>query len=278
MPIFEGFNGTFFVDQEQFKFKCKQDGGLQDFLDLGEHITAWMPEAEAQAPGTPCSRFDLLQADSLAADIDVGWGELAALSARRIWKLQPWLAAEAGELVRELEALPEPRIGMHIRSPGTTAVQKHLAIEPQVYLDHFIAAFPDVKNGTCIMFGGDAAWVDLAGRLAAEQIGCAPHPLAPALARLAPPPGSDPNPKEGSACLATRSLILQLEAMGRADYFVGTTTSAIPGIVQTLRTALYGKEHRTFVAHGGDWYDRIRTYFQGDIVPARRLFELPPLK
>ena len=47
--------------------------------------------------------------------------------------------------------------------------------------------------------------------------------------------------------------------------------------VQTLRTALHGKEHRTFVAHGGDWYDRIRAYFRSDIVPARRLHELPSL-
>ena len=47
--------------------------------------------------------------------------------------------------------------------------------------------------------------------------------------------------------------------------------------LQTLRTALHGKDHRTFVAHGGDWYDRIRAYFRGDIVPARRLYELPNL-
>lgn len=82
------------------------------------------------------------------------------------------------------------------------------------------------------MMGGDAAWVELAGRLAAEQIGCAAHPLAPALAALAPPPGADPNPGEGDACIATRDLVLQMEAMARADYFVGTTTSAIPSVIK----------------------------------------------
>lgn len=51
---------------------------------MGDHIQAWTPEAEAQVDGAPCSRFDLLQADSIAADIDVGWGELATMSSRRV--------------------------------------------------------------------------------------------------------------------------------------------------------------------------------------------------
>lgn len=61
-----------------------QDGGLQDFLDLGEHAVPWTNEAEAVTAGAPCSRYDLLQADSLAADIDLGWDELGTLSVRRV--------------------------------------------------------------------------------------------------------------------------------------------------------------------------------------------------
>ncbi len=36
---------------------------------------------------------------------------------------------------------------------------------------------------------------------------------------------------------------------------------------QTLRSALYSKERRTFVANGGsgDWYDRVRAYFRGEV-------------
>lgn len=41
----------------------------------------------------------------------------------QIWKLQPWLAEQAEALLKELVELPEPHIGMHIRSPGKTAVQ-----------------------------------------------------------------------------------------------------------------------------------------------------------
>ncbi len=36
---------------------------------------------------------------------------------------------------------------------------------------------------------------------------------------------------------------------------------------QTLRSAVYSKERRTFVANGGsgDWYDRVRAYFRGEV-------------
>ena len=108
-----------------------------------------------------------------------------------------------------------------------------MCAEPHTHIVHRRLSFTGaLQNGTCMMMGGDAAWVELAGRLTAEQIGCTAHPLAPALARLASPPGADPNPGEGDVCIATRDLVLQMEAMARADYFVGTTTSAIPSVIK----------------------------------------------
>ena len=41
----------------------------------------------------------------------------------QVWKLQPWLAEQAEAVQKELEELPRPHIGFHIRAPGTTAVQ-----------------------------------------------------------------------------------------------------------------------------------------------------------
>lgn len=42
-------------------------------------------------------------------------------------------------------------------------------------------------------------------------------------------------------------------------------------VEQTLRYALYGKDRRTFLTHGGDWYERIREYFHaGQQVPFTR--------
>lgn len=86
--------------------------------------------------------------------------------------------------------------------------------------------------------------MERAGRFAAEQIGCTLHPLAPALERLAPP-DADPSPTQaalevgqgaaegsGALCVSTRNLIVEIEALARADYFVGTTASAIPGVVE----------------------------------------------
>ena len=44
--------------------------------------------------------------------------------------------------------------------------------------------------------------------------------------------------------------------------------------VQILRTALYSKERRTYVVHGGSWYERIRAYFRGEGIESRRRFEM----
>ncbi len=33
---------------------------------------------------------------------------------------------------------------------------------------------------------------------------------------------------------------------------------------QTLRHALYGKPRRSFLLHGGDWYERIREFFRNN--------------
>lgn len=33
-------------------------------------------------------------------------------------------------------------------------------------------------------------------------------------------------------------------------------------VLQAMRHTLYGKNRRTFLTHGGDWYERIREYFR----------------
>lgn len=42
-------------------------------------------------------------------------------------------------------------------------------------------------------------------------------------------------------CRATKELITDLELMANADYFVGSSTSGVPGIVATLRLVVYKK-------------------------------------
>ena len=42
-------------------------------------------------------------------------------------------------------------------------------------------------------------------------------------------------------CRATKELITDLELMANADYFVGSSTSGVPGVVATLRLVMYKK-------------------------------------
>ena len=46
------------------------------------------------------------------------------------------------------------------------------------------------------------------------------------------------------------------------------TSQGLHGCMQTLRYSLYGKLRRTFLAHGGDWYERIREFFRSGSHPS----------
>ena len=46
-PVFDhGINGTLFLDNTWFQYRCKKNGGLHDFLDLKPHIVPWTAEKE----------------------------------------------------------------------------------------------------------------------------------------------------------------------------------------------------------------------------------------
>ena len=47
-PVFDhGINGTLYLDNTWFQYRCKKNGGLHDFLDLKHaHIVPWTAEKE----------------------------------------------------------------------------------------------------------------------------------------------------------------------------------------------------------------------------------------
>ena len=63
----------------------------------------------------------------------------------QIWKYQPWMKTLLLSLMRTLEASPKPIIAIHVKAHGNTPVQKHLAIQPQDYLEMFAKTFPHVR-------------------------------------------------------------------------------------------------------------------------------------
>lgn len=58
-----------------------------------------------------------------------------------------------------------------------------------------------------------------------------------------------------------------------ADYFVGTTNSGLPHVVDTLRFAVYNKDRATFVDASfrhQDWFSRMRRFWNAKAEGAAR--------
>lgn len=114
LPIFEGGNGTLFLDFTASTHKCHADGGWQDFFDLGTHAGGrctcwpvcpqahlarawhfpmhvcpfvraepWSAEKEA-AEGKVCSKYFLGNIDSVVHESGLGWSELMEISIKRV--------------------------------------------------------------------------------------------------------------------------------------------------------------------------------------------------
>ncbi|CAL8463226.1 g2760 [Coccomyxa elongata] len=119
-----------------------------------------------------------------------------------------------------------------------------------------------MKGGTCLLFGDEHRSLVEMERLAKEHIGC----------RVAH--GSRYYRAEGhhqqsfnmlpaqEKCRATKELITDLELMANADYFVGSSTSGVPGIVATLRLVMYKKSQITLAdATYNDMGAKLRRYW-----------------
>ena len=63
-------------------------------------------------------------------------------------------------------------------------------------------------------------------------------------------------------CRATKALITDLELMANAEYFVGSSTSGLPGIVATMRLLLYNKSQITLAdVTYNDMGSKVRRYW-----------------
>ncbi len=63
-------------------------------------------------------------------------------------------------------------------------------------------------------------------------------------------------------CRATKELIADLELMANADYFVGSSTSGVPGVVAAMRLVLYKKSQVTMAdVTYNDMGSRVRRYW-----------------
>ena len=98
VPIFDGNNGTFFLDNSQvsiciksapashhasstvdkamllqFAYKCSEGGGWHDFFAYQDHLVPWSP-AKERAGGEQCNRLSFRGVDDvLHVNLHAGW-------------------------------------------------------------------------------------------------------------------------------------------------------------------------------------------------------------
>lgn len=122
----------------------------------------------------------------------------------------------------------------------------------------------DTQGGTCIIVGDDAEQVDALSSLAQKRLGCRiylPHHRP----RGGHSQESFNQQSISERCTQTLQLLSDMEILAQTDYMVGSYNSGIPGIVEILRYALYGKSRLTFAdasAHHRDWGQGIRNYMK----------------
>jgi hypothetical protein len=68
IPMFLRQNGTVFVDNTNFQYKCSDDSGWHDFFSGEEDLVPWSPVKEA-AGGEACARYNRQQIDDLMYNV-----------------------------------------------------------------------------------------------------------------------------------------------------------------------------------------------------------------
>jgi hypothetical protein len=64
IPMFLGRNGTLFIDNTNFNYKCSEAGGWHDFFSGEEELVPWS-ETKELATGEVCARYNLQKIDEL---------------------------------------------------------------------------------------------------------------------------------------------------------------------------------------------------------------------
>jgi hypothetical protein len=126
-----------------------------------------------------------------------------------------------------------------------------------------------VQGGTCIFVGDDQNLLREAEELATSQIGCQSYFVRPEGKGEAQPSGHNQSTfnslPQKVRCRATLQLLLDIEVMAHADYFIGSWTSGLPGLIDMLRWTIYNKDRSTFVdvaVHHEDFFKTVRAYWQ----------------
>ncbi|EIE21571.1 hypothetical protein COCSUDRAFT_56782 [Coccomyxa subellipsoidea C-169] len=278
--VFSQNNGTLYLNSTEFQYKCANEGGWHDFFDFSStngSMAKYSAEAEQQEP---CARYTFHDVDLMLHNMKYDWFSIDTAAAKKVWTFTKWVQDELDAVLEELAQMPAPRMGFHIRGGDKLSEDVQLSrmtTRPEDFVTNLAEAFPDLKGGTCIMVGDDQEWIAQASKIAAATFGC--KPFSKTLFHI-PTGGSHDQETFNhenfeTKCAGTLQFLVDIEFLNHADYFVGTTNSGLPHIVDVLRFAVYNKDRSTFVDASfrhQDWYSRMRRFWQSKgPQPKRRL-------
>eukprot|EP00884_Botryococcus_braunii_P012233 jgi/Botrbrau1/2100/Bobra.0093s0008.1 len=268
-PIFEGTNGTFYLDNSKNPYSCSETGtwqnGWHDFFKA-PGVLNWK-QSDEQTLGKVCRRLsDAKEVMDILQKVGLDYAELQTESATKLWNFQPWIRARIDYELKEVKRFQRPTIGFHIRGGDKfeeDRVENRVKTMPKDLVQTFKNTYPGVKGGTCVVVGDDAALVAELKELANADLGC----------KIYSPRAY--HKKEGhfqpqfitmdltSRCAATIQVLTDIEMLAHTDFFIGSYNSGMVGLIEILRYALYGKSRYTFAdasAQHRDWYSNIRRF------------------
>ncbi|CAL8469658.1 g9199 [Coccomyxa elongata] len=267
VPIFDGNNGTFFLDNTQFAYKCEEGGGWHDFFAYQDHLVPWSA-AKERAGGEECVRHNFRGVDDvLHVNLKAGWEPYNAAGVSQAWVFQPWVQSVIDGQLKALAAAEKPTMGFHIRwgdKIEEDILFKRPTTHPKDYIESFTKNFPDIKGGTCVLVGDDVKKVTEAADFAKKLIGCKIMQNKPYYRTAGHVQVEFNNQTLDKRCMSTVQLLLDIETLAHADYMTGTLNSGIPYLIEVLRYTLYNKERSSFVDASflhNDWWQKVRDLF-----------------
>ncbi|KAK9823388.1 hypothetical protein WJX72_002422 [[Myrmecia] bisecta] len=214
-------NGTLYIEEDWY-YKCSD-------------LHAWPalfhgPTPLSFTPGTTpeCSRKTF---DNVRAEVELykpgQWDVLEQEGLSQVWHLAPFLRQASAKALRELLHQPAPHIAFHVRG-GDKFDEDQRGKRASTYPEHLVASFeaqhPTVQGGTCILIGDDHKLINQTQDLVRRHLKCKVMLRGITSGSRHEQVEFNRLPLE-DRCAATQRLIVDLEIMAQAEYFVGSPTS-----------------------------------------------------
>ncbi|EIE21583.1 hypothetical protein COCSUDRAFT_66957 [Coccomyxa subellipsoidea C-169] len=266
--MFLGRNGTTFLDNTNFQYKCSEDGGWHDFFSGEEELVPWS-ETKERATGETCARYSLQKIDEIMYNtVQTKPDLLDFIGVKKVWKYRPWVQEFIDQQLEKLAEQKHPTMGFHIRGGDKVFEDKFLKRATTTPLDTvqtFAQTYPKVRGGTCVVIGDEHAKVTEAAKAAERHLKCKSFRSSPFWRKEGF--SQDMHNKEGYdvKCGGTVKMLIDMELLAHSDYMVASDHSKWAKVLQYLRYVLYEHDRSSFVdasSEHNDLYSAIRKFIR----------------